>query len=399
LGFNLLALLGVVVALYLGQTIFIPITIALLLAAVLAPAANWLHRRLRFPWSIACLATIVGVVLLNLLITGVFAVAIPRVLSVLPRAPERSAADAGEKKDQQQVVYETLVAKLKAFSPVEVNEDYFPRRAEDSPVFLWLRETVQKYTPEALLKVGYYALTWLWQWVLILFILLFLLLEGRMLSRRVVEIFGPSPQVRDQVGLALADMARQVRTYLVGRTLINFGLAVIVGVVFQAVGLHQAWTWAILLAILNYIPYLGPIIAGIPPVLDALLSMSPWGAVGILVFYTVIVMVEGYLVVPVLMGRSMEMNATTAMLACLFWDLVWGTPGLFLAMPLMAAIKTICYHVPGWRPWANLMGTTEADEAGPLDANGSLLGDYSLQGPVTTDTEIHLPVPPAPPKR
>ena len=64
---------------------------------------------------------------------------------------------------------------------------------------------------------------------------------------------------------------------------------------------------------------------------------------------------EGYLLVPVVMGRNMDLNATTVMLACLFWDLVWGTPGLFLAMPLMAAIRAICFHVPGWRPWANLM--------------------------------------------
>ena len=89
-----------------------------------------------------------------------------------------------------------------------------------------------------------------------------------------------------------------------------------------------------------------------PPVLDAFLSTSPVGALFILLFYLAIIIVEGYLVVPVLMGRSMDLNATTVMLACLFWELVWGTMGLFLAMPLMAAIKVICYHVPGWRPWA-----------------------------------------------
>jgi hypothetical protein len=64
----------------------------------------------------------------------------------------------------------------------------------------------------------------------------------------------------------------------------------------------------------------------------------------------------------------MEMNATTVMLACLFWELVWGIVGLFLAMPLMAAIKAICFHVPGWRPWANLMSITELDpEPPPLE--------------------------------
>jgi AI-2 transport protein TqsA len=59
----------------------------------------------------------------------------------------------------------------------------------------------------------------------------------------------------------------------------------------------------------------------------------------------------------VVMGRSMELNATTVMLACLFWERIWGLPGLFLAMPLMAAVKAICYNVPDWQPWANLMST------------------------------------------
>src|SRR5439155_20888447 len=110
---------------------------------------------------------------------------------------------------------------------------------------------------------------WLWQWILILFILLFLLLEGRMLTRRAVEVSGPSKEIQARAGAILRDMARQVRTYVVWRTIINFGLAVVVGVVYQLAGLHEPWTWAMLLAILNYIPYLGPIVAGVPPVLDA----------------------------------------------------------------------------------------------------------------------------------
>jgi hypothetical protein len=68
------------------------------------------------------------------------------------------------------------------------------------------------------------------------------------------------------------------------------------------------------------------------------------------------------------MGRPMQLNATTVLLACLFWHLVWGTPGLFLAMPLMAAVKAICANVPGWEAWANLMSTREPERtaSGPL---------------------------------
>lgn len=191
----------------------------------------------------------------------------------------------------------------------------------------------------------------------------------------------------------LIEMTRAVRTYLIWRTVINIGLAIVVGLVYRAMGLHQAWTWALLTAILNYIPYLGPIVAGMPPILDAFVHVGPWAALGVLLFFTAIVTFEGYLIVPVVMGRNMDLNATTVMLACLFWDLVWGTPGLFLAMPLMAGIKAICEHVPGWKPWANLMSAREADVPAPVspktilddpDRTVVMDGDSQVPDKVTT---------------
>jgi len=68
--------------------------------------------------------------------------------------------------------------------------------------------------------------------------------------------------------------------------------------------------WAILLAILNYVPYLGPIVAGLPPFVDAFLSTSPAGAVIVTIFYAAVILLEGYLIVPLVMGRSMDLNAT-----------------------------------------------------------------------------------------
>src|SRR5204863_3961183 len=117
----------------------------------------------------------------------------------------------------------------------------------------------------------------------------------------------------------------QVRAYLVWRTIINFAMAGLLGVLYQILGLKLAWSWALLTAVLWYIPYLGPIAAGIPPLIDAFVSCeTPYPAILLLILYTIWVVIEGYFVVPVVMGRSMEMNATTVMLACLYWERVWG---------------------------------------------------------------------------
>jgi hypothetical protein len=98
-------------------------------------------------------------------------------------------------------------------------------------------------------------------------------------------------------------------------------------------------------------------------------------------------------IVPVVMGRSMELNATTTILACLFWELLWGIPGLFLAMPLMAGIKAICENVPDWQPWANLMSTRTASAesaqaaASLATSNSSNLDPTQILMPEESDRE------------
>jgi AI-2 transport protein TqsA len=372
-GINIVLLLAGVVALRLGQSVIIPLIIAMLLAAVLGPAAAWLHRVLRFSWPMACLTVICGLVLVNLLLILVFTVAATRMVQQLP---------SGNQEIFQ--FYEKFRANLEQAWPWPLDHELFPENPENIDqirAYQYVTEAGRKFLP----ILAEYGSSWLWQWIIILFTLLFLLLEGRMLTRRVVEIFGPSAEIRAKAGEVLGDIARSVRTYLVWRTIINFGLAVVVGVVYQFAGLRQAWTWAILLAILNYIPYLGPILAGIPPFMDAFLFTDPVHTLVIVILYSVIIILEGYLIVPLLMGRSMELNATTVMVACLFWELVWGMVGLFLAMPIMAGVKAICMHVPGWRPWANLMGIDHGDmkaEADPAANDPSLLmQEVSAQNP------------------
>jgi predicted PurR-regulated permease PerM len=389
-GVNGLILLGLSRALYQGRTIFIPTVISLLLAAMLWPGVEWLNLRgiplpglsvrtrfpwlwpsvwrFRVPWSISCTAMISVLVACALSATIALSLAVPKLLQVLPNDPHK-AQDA----------YSRFRERLERISPWPLDPTYLPKNADDSEAVKYIRNALDPRNPQfvvnTLLSVGAIGGSWLWQSILIMFLLLFLLLEGRMLTRRVVEVFGPEIEAQGRAVAALEDMANQIRAYPVWRTIINFAMALVLGLVYYLAGLGQAWTWALITAVLLYVPYLGPILAGVPPVIDAFVTCdSPWVSVGILVFYVAFVTLEGYFIVPVVMGRSMELNATTVMLSCLFWELVWGWPGLFLAMPLMAAAKTVCSHVPEWRPWANLMDTRGPDEppGGPIPLDGLL---------------------------
>jgi predicted PurR-regulated permease PerM len=352
-GLNLIGLLAAIIALHLGQSIFIPTIIALLLAAMLWPVVRWLNQRLRMSWGFACMVAVSGLIVLNVLLTLGFFLAIPKILQDMP--------DLRDEEGQREV-YTKLRDQIGMMAPLD--DFYLPPDPEKSRVFLYVKRALNEspYLPEALWKTAYYSNMWLWQWVLIIFILIFMLVEGPMLTRRFVDIFGPNERTKGKAVHALSDMAHHVRTYLVWRTIINFAVALAVGLVYRYLfHLRQPWPWAILTAVLFYVPYIGPLAAGVLPVLDAFITVSPWAALGVMFVYAVIITLEGYVLVPVVMGHTMELNATTVMLACLFWDLVWGLPGLFLAMPLMAALKAVCTTVPDWQPLANLMSTAKTE--------------------------------------
>ena len=346
-GLNILALLGISLAFYLGSSVFIPVTISALLASILYPAAKWLNHRLRLPWFVASLSSVLLLVLLHLAVISAVAASVPQLINKLPT--DRAGWDRK---------YTDTVEKLAKISPFPIS-DVLPPNPDNSSFYL---SVTKLFSPENvstyLQKLVGYGFEQLSQLLLILFITLFLLLEGEMLARKARAIFGPSTDTQNRVGRALSEMSDAVQTYLVWRTIVNAGLAIVLGIVYKyAFHLEQWYLWAVLTAVLSYIPYIGTIAAGAPPVLEALISGFPDVALGIVIFYACVVTVEGYLIVPWVMGRSMDLNATTVMLACLYWNLVWGVAGLFLAMPLMAAIKAICLHVEEWNPWGQLMSS------------------------------------------
>ena len=353
-GLNLLAGVAGVVALYFGSEIFIPFVFAALLASVMWPTADWLHRKLRFGWTFCCLLVVGGLVTFSLMIAANLALSIPKILQDIPNLRET---------DGQKRVYEMVRKRVELVTYLSDKDEFFPVEPDDSRVFGYLQNTLAEgqTLTHALWVLFSYTNSWLWHWVLVVFIMVFMMVEGQMLARGLTEIFSDTGMSREQAKATLSAMAFEVRKYIVWRTLVNIALGLTVAIAYRWIfHLKHPWTWGVLTMVASYVPYLGPLFAGIPPFIDAFMSSpTPWYAIGLLIFYTLVITLEGYVVYPLVIGRRAELNATTVMLACLFWEAVWGLPGLFLAVPLMAGLKAICNEVPGWKPWANLMGVRE----------------------------------------
>lgn len=340
-GVTALALIGVVAGLYFGRALFLPLVISLMLATVFWPIVQHLHQRWHLPRVLAGALVLIAFVALVVSFALWALTAIQQLVQELPQTYE-----------QQVHVYRLIRRNVQAISP-EFAEHILPPRVEDSVFFKHFDEFVKTQTN----NLPYYLRTSVENIVLVLFLVFFLLLEGDMLIQRFGEIFGPTTGPHGQAAIkALQEMALAVRSYIVWRTLINVGMAIFLGVFFTQLGMKQGWTWAILAGILTFVPYIGPIIAGVPPTIEAFIAQGFGSAVVVVVVYLVVLLVEGYIVFPLVIGRNVQLNATTVLLACLFWWVVWGEVGLFLAVPLMAGVRAICLHVPGWQGWGNLMG-------------------------------------------
>src|SRR5438128_12551713 len=88
IGLNVLLFLAGTLALHLGQMVIVPMLIALILATVLGPAAEWLHTRLKINWTLSCISVMFGLVLVTLLITAVFSTSVTVLVSRLTEADE-----------------------------------------------------------------------------------------------------------------------------------------------------------------------------------------------------------------------------------------------------------------------------------------------------------------------
>ncbi|QEL18122.1 AI-2E family transporter [Limnoglobus roseus] len=359
-GLNALGLLGVSVALYFGSSIFIPLTLSALLAALLYPLACWLHTKIRLPWFVSCFTSIFILILMAGVVFSVAAISIPKFVNSLPTTED---GPSGWKQR-----YEDLAQNLNSFLPGNM-ATVMPPKADDSNIYKSIKELfTPKNVGDTIKEIAAVGLRQMTELLLILFIVLFLLMEAEILAKKVRAIFGTGGDTQVRVTKALAAIAESIRTYLYWRTAVNLGLSLALAVFYRSLGLEQYALWGVVTFVFTYVPYIGTVAAGTLPILEALILGQPVVALFIMIVYACVVTFEGYIIVPWVMGRSMDLNATTVMIACLYWNLVWGIAGLFLAMPLMAILKAVLLHVEGWQPYGDLLSSEEASSGYPASA-------------------------------
>ena len=189
------------------------------------------------------------------------------------------------------------------------------------------------------------------------FLVFFMLTSKDHILRATVNLFHGDH--RERATEVMRGISLMVRQYVIGNFLVALVSAGLITPVFYMVGLRFWLIMGLLAAFLSLIPYIGVVLALLPPLLLALVQpdykhVAPFVIIAVTVVVVHFVAIN--LLTPKLVGRRVKLNALTVTMAMLFWGWFWGGIGLILAVPITAAIKAVCDNIQALKPYSAWMG-------------------------------------------
>lgn len=186
--------------------------------------------------------------------------------------------------------------------------------------------------------------------LLVLFVVAFVLMEAGGFPDRLYQAFLVDRAAIDR----FHRVTDEVLVYLRVKTAVSLVTGLLVGLWATALDIDFAVLWGLLAFLLNYIPNFGSILAGVPPVLLALVQVGVGRAAALAGGLMAINFVLGYLVEPYMTGRQLRISPLVVVLSLVFWGWVWGPIGMVLAVPVTMVVRILLEHSPELR-WAAVL--------------------------------------------
>jgi predicted PurR-regulated permease PerM len=163
-----------------------------------------------------------------------------------------------------------------------------------------------------------------------------------------------------EIEIIVSSATRVSKFYLVGLFKMIFCLWIMYGIAFSILGVKNAIFFAILCGLLEIIPYVGNIVGTLLTILITAIHGAPVPILlGIALTYGIIQLIQGWILEPLILGPQVKINPLFTIIALIIGQLIWGIPGIVLAIPIIAIIKIICDHFEPLMPFGFLIGETQ----------------------------------------
>ena len=187
-------------------------------------------------------------------------------------------------------------------------------------------------------------------------VLVYLLLaSGDLFLQKLVRVMPTLSDKKRAVEIS-HEIQQNISNYLFSVSLINLGLGLVVSGGLYFMGVPNAAMWGMFVAVLNFVPYFGPVTGVIVLGTVGLLTFDTLGQ-GLLppAWYLLLHLLEANLITPVLLGRRFTLNPVVIFVSLIFWTWLWGVPGALLSVPILVSIKVVCDRVPSMSPVSELL--------------------------------------------
>ena len=352
-----LAVLAVLASLYVlnwASAVFVPLLLGLTFSYALTPLVNRLVR-LHLPRTMAAALLLVSI------LSGVGTLAwalsddavsmvesLPSVAQKLRRgiADQRNKGAGGTIEKVQKAATELERAADDAATPAPARS--VTKVQIEQPKFN-LKDYLWTGTLGLMGAVG--------QAMVVLFVTFFLLASGDTFRRKMVKIAGPTFGQKRLTLQALDEIDVQIQRYLMVQVFTSALVGLATWLVFLWIGVENAGVWGAASFVLNFIPYFGSIIVTGASAVLGFVQFGTWEmALTIAGAALLINSIEGYILTPWLTGRASRMNPVAVFVGVLAWGWLWGVWGLFLGVPILMAIKTVCDRVEDLKSVGELLG-------------------------------------------
>ncbi len=348
-----------VATLYFGREVLVPITLALLLAFVLAPLVGLLrHWRLgRVPSVLLAVLLAVGLILA---IGGVIGSQLADLTTNLPQYAQTV-------ENKIATIRRVTVGRLSALTekigshagpaadaPQGPQAPAAPQAAPASNVLPSTSsplELAQRYLSPVLSPLATFGIVFI--------VAIFALLQQEDLRDRLIRLFGTTDLHRATV--AIDDGGRRLSRYFLTQLCINTGFGCLIGLGLFFIGVPNPVLWAILSALLRFVPYIGALISALLPVALAAAVAPGWSMpLWTLGLFLVAEGVTSQAIEPLVYGHSTGLSPFSVIVAAIFWSWIWGPVGLILSTPLTLCLVVLGRHVDRLEFLDVLLGDTPA---------------------------------------
>ena len=317
-----LSAIGIGVALFFLKPVLIPFVLAVFFTYCLLPVIDILRHRLRAPRSVAIIATFLfGCILLALI--GVLIAA--------------SVGQMSTHADIYQTQFKQLLDRFMAALPL----DQFGVQPAD--ITSTLLDNLENVVGSVVAGTISSIMSVLSNGLLVLIFLLFLLLSRTASDESARGLLG--------------EIEERIKRFIITKVLISVLTGILVGVILAILGVPFAFVFGVLAFLFNFIPSIGSIIATLMPLPVILLNpeLAMPAKVLAIVIPGVIQFSVGNIIEPKFMGRSLDLHPIVILMALIFFGMIWGIIGMFLATPITAVVKIVFEKIEITRPVAELL--------------------------------------------